>query len=276
MQRCIHTERNTRLERTVSFRDKNLPTLPPYLGASIPSVAVGKISSMEDGREWLDRLEAPSTTPSIYIYIYIYSRDREVIRADANGGRRIPSRSSLVRIRLGRGLLCPLITIHLRLWSISRVRRPVSASCSCTVYPRLRHILRSHALRTVILVNTTLFVALSTADYSFPLPAPPLPPSFLPCSLPSSARHFWRFPEPWSPPRLGFLSWVERLSFLLVLLFFFFFPSIRFSRDSNRSRRILPWSLSLSSRAREKQSIYRIVREYSYSFFSLSSGCSYK
>lgn len=125
-----------------------------------------------------------------YIYIYIYSRDREVIRADANGGRRIPSRSSLVRIRLGRGLLCPLITIHLRLWSISRVRRPVSASCSCTVYPRLRHILRSHALRTVILVNTTLFVALSTADYSFPLPAPPLPPSFLPCSLPSSARHF--------------------------------------------------------------------------------------
>lgn len=127
---------------------------------------------------------------SVHIYIYIYSRDREVIRADANGGRRIPSRSSLVRIRLGRGLLCPLITIHLRLWSISRVRRPVSASCSCTVYPRLRHILRSHALRTVILVNTTLFVALSTADYSFPLPAPPLPPSFLPCSLPSSARHF--------------------------------------------------------------------------------------
>lgn len=76
MQRCIHTERNTRLERTVSFRDKNLPTLPPYLGASIPSVAVGKISSMEDGREWLDRLEAPSTTPSIYIYIYILAGSR--------------------------------------------------------------------------------------------------------------------------------------------------------------------------------------------------------
>lgn len=74
MQRCIHTERNTRLERTVSFRDKNLPTLPPYHGASIPSVAVGKISSMEDGREWLDRLEAPSTTPSIYIYILAGSR----------------------------------------------------------------------------------------------------------------------------------------------------------------------------------------------------------
>lgn len=222
---------------------------------------------------------AGSARSALYdsIYIYIYSRDREVIRADANGGRRIPSRSSLVRIRLGRGLLCPLITIHLRLWSISRVRRPVSASCSCTVYPRLRHILRSHALRTVILVNTTLFVALSTADYSFPLPVPPLPPSFLPSLLASFVRAPFltisRTVIP-SPTRLLILGRASLFPSRPPL--FLFFSSIRFSRDSNRSRRILPRSLSLSSRAREKQSIYRIVREYSYSFFSLSSGCSYK
>lgn len=37
MQRCIDTERNTRvLERTVSFRDKNLLTLPSLSRASIP------------------------------------------------------------------------------------------------------------------------------------------------------------------------------------------------------------------------------------------------
>lgn len=171
-------------ERTVSFRDKNLSTLAPYLGASIPSV--GKISSMDENG-WIG-----SKRPLrlyLYIYIYIYSRDREVIRADANGGRRIPSRSSLVRIRLGRGLLCPLITIHLS-QAVEHFSGSTSGQCELQLH-RLStappHLTKPRATNcNPCKHDDPRCVSLHRLTTSFPLPTlppPTLPPSFLPSFL---------------------------------------------------------------------------------------------
>lgn len=79
MQRCIHTERNTRLERTVSFRDKNL------LRFLLISVRPSRWKNIIDGgwtggkNGWIGskRPLRPSTLAG----------SRGDARADANGGR---------------------------------------------------------------------------------------------------------------------------------------------------------------------------------------------
>lgn len=168
-------------ERTVSFRDKNLSTLAPYLGASIPSV--GKISSMDENG-WIG-----SKRPlRLYLYIYIY------ILAGSRGDPRgckwwIPSRSSLVRIRLGRGLLCPLITIHLS-QAVEHFSGSTSGQCELQLH-RLStappHLTKPRATNcNPCKHDDPRCVSLHRLTTSFPLPTlppPTFPPSFLPSFL---------------------------------------------------------------------------------------------
>lgn len=112
-----------------------------------------------------------------------------MIRADANGGRRIPSRSSLVRIRLGRGLLCPLITIHLS-QAVEHFSGSTSGQCELQLH-RLStappHLTKPRATNcNPCKHDDPRCVSLHRLTTSFPLPTlppPTLPPSFLPSFL---------------------------------------------------------------------------------------------
>lgn len=198
-----------------------------------------------DGREeWLDRLEAPSTT--------VYTRGIE--RWCARGCKwwtRIPGRSSLVRIRLGRGLLCPLITIHLS-QAVEHFSGSTSGQCELQLH-RLStappHLTKPRATNCNPCKHD---LRCSPADYSFPLPTSLSLPSFLPSFVRAPFLTIWTvIPSSPSLTRLLILDWAFLFPSPSSSSTLLFSPSI--SRDSNRSRRILLRSLSLPFLSRERK-----------------------
>lgn len=181
---------------THPYRTKHAPSNVPFrfaikISLRLPLISVRPSRRLEKYHRWTRMAGSARSAlyDSIYIYIYIYSRDREVIRADANGGRRIPSRSSLVRIRLGRGLLCPLITIHLS-QAVEHFSGSTSGQCELQLH-RLStappHLTKPRATNcNPCKHDDPRCVSLHRLTTSFPLPTlppPTLPPSFLPSFL---------------------------------------------------------------------------------------------
>lgn len=177
------------------YRTKHAPSNVPFrfaikISLRLPLISVRPSRRLEKYHRWTRMAGSARSAlyDSIYIYIYIY------ILAGSRGDPRgckwwIPSRSSLVRIRLGRGLLCPLITIHLS-QAVEHFSGSTSGQCELQLH-RLStappHLTKPRATNcNPCKHDDPRCVSLHRLTTSFPLPTlppPTLPPSFLPSFL---------------------------------------------------------------------------------------------